>query len=158
MNAADPAPVAIFLTIPGRAVEAAALYTAALPGARETGRMAPPGRERPLTIAFEWRGQAFMLLDDGPEAAFTDSVSIAVTTGDQAETDALWNALIADGGAPIACGWLKDRFGLRWQVTPRRLVELMCDPDPARAGRTMAAMGQMVKIDIAALEAAAAGE
>ena len=85
-----------------RAVEAAALYTAALPGARETGRMAPPGRERPLTIAFEWRGQAFMLLDDGPEAAFTDSVSIAVTTADQAETDALWNALTADGGRGVS--------------------------------------------------------
>ncbi|WP_365980208.1 VOC family protein [Sphingomonas sp.] len=84
-------------------------------------------------------------------------MSLQVGTEDQAETDRLWEALTADGGTPVACGWLKDKFGLSWQITPRRLTELLADPDPGVAARVMAAMMDMVKIDIATLDAAAAG-
>ena len=83
-------------------------------------------------------------------------MSISVECEDQAEVDRLWSALVADGGGEIACGWCRDRWGVRWQIVPRRLPELLRSPDPAVAQRTFEAMGRMVKIDVAALEAAAA--
>jgi predicted 3-demethylubiquinone-9 3-methyltransferase (glyoxalase superfamily) len=91
----------------------------------------------------------------GPEFPFTVAISLAVLCEDQAEVDRLWDALLADGGQPSQCGWLKDRFGLSWQIVPERLNELMADPDPERARRATEAMLQMVKLDVAALEAAA---
>ena len=86
----------------------------------------------------------------------TQAVSFQILTDDQAETDRLWDALVADGGREVQCGWLTGRWGLSWQVTPRRLMQLTTDPDPARARAAMQAMMSMVKIDIAALERAVA--
>ncbi len=95
-------------------------------------------------------------LNGGSAFHFTEAVSFMVMTEDQAETDRLWNALIADGGSENVCGWLKDRWGLSWQITPRRLLDLTTDADPARAKAAMQAMMKMRKIDIAALDAAVA--
>lgn len=101
-------------------------------------------------------GRTFMALNGGPGHPFTDAISLYVDCADQAEVDRYWDALV-DGGTPVACGWVTDRFGLTWQIVPRRLTELLADPDPARAKRALDAMLQMVKLDVAALERAADG-
>ena len=111
-----------------------------------------------LTVAFTLDGEDFVGLNGGPVHAFTEAVSFVIDCETQEEVDHYWEALTADGGQPGDCGWLKDRFGLSWQVVPRRLPELLTDPDPTRARRAMQAMMQMHKIDIAVLEAAANGE
>ncbi|HET7828741.1 MAG TPA: VOC family protein [Candidatus Limnocylindrales bacterium] len=109
-----------------------------------------------LTAQLTVGGQRLMLLAGGPsDFQFNESVSFVIETDDQAETDRLWELLGADGGEPGPCGWIKDRFGLSWQVTPRRLNELTSDPDPERARRAMEAMLRMGKIEIAELERAA---
>jgi predicted 3-demethylubiquinone-9 3-methyltransferase (glyoxalase superfamily) len=110
-----------------------------------------------LMVAFTLAGQHYQALNGGPHDAFNDAVSFSVNCDDQAEVDRLWAALTGDGGKPVQCGWLKDKYGLSWQIVPKRLVELMSDPDPARSKRVMQAMMQMVKLDIARLEAAGAG-
>lgn len=109
-----------------------------------------------MTIQFELDGQAFTALNGGPHFKFTEAVSFTIDCEDQAEVDRLWEAL-TDGGEPGQCGWLKDRFGLSWQVVPRALPRLLSNPDPAKAKRTVEAMMQMRKLDIAALERAAEG-
>jgi 2-polyprenyl-6-hydroxyphenyl methylase/3-demethylubiquinone-9 3-methyltransferase len=109
-----------------------------------------------LVVEFTLAGQPYIGLNGGPQFPFTEAVSFQVRTRDQAETDRLWNALIADGGAESQCGWLKDRWGLNWQITPQRLLDLMADEDRDRARRVMEAMMTMKKIDIAAVEQAAA--
>jgi len=111
-----------------------------------------------LVVEFTLAGQKFMGLNGGPQFKFTEAVSFVIQTEDQAETDRLWEALTANGGEESVCGWLKDRWGLSWQITPKRLTELLADSDPGRARRAMEAMLKMVKIDIAALERAADGE
>jgi len=111
-----------------------------------------------LTVDFTVMGMKFMGLNGGPMFKFDEAVSFQVQTQDQEETDRYWNALIADGGAPSACGWLKDRFGLSWQITPRQLSEMMTSPDKAASKRAMEAMMEMGKIDIATLERAFKGE
>ena len=108
-----------------------------------------------LTVDFTLGGQRFQGLNGGPEFRFSEATSIVVECDSQAEVDRLWNALTADGGEPGPCGWLQDRFGVSWQIVPRRLYELTGDPDPERARRAMEAMLQMGKIDIAELERAA---
>jgi predicted 3-demethylubiquinone-9 3-methyltransferase (glyoxalase superfamily) len=90
-----------------------------------------------------------------PGFTFTEAVSFLISCADQAETDRLWAALTADGGEEVACGWCKDRWGVFWQVTPARMLELLKDPDPSRARRAMEAMTKMIKIDIAEVERAA---
>lgn len=110
-----------------------------------------------LTVAFELDGKPFTGLNGGPEFTFSEAISFQVEVETQAELDRYWDALLADGGTESQCGWLKDRFGLSWQVAPKRLAELMGGPDRAAANRVAAAMMQMVKLDIAKLEAAAAG-
>ena len=110
-----------------------------------------------LTVEFTVLGMSFVGLNAGAAFSFTEAVSFQVFTEEQAETDRYWNALISDGGQPSQCSWCKDRFGLSWQIVPRRLLALMSDPDPERARRAMNAMMQMQKIDIAAIERAAAG-
>jgi predicted 3-demethylubiquinone-9 3-methyltransferase (glyoxalase superfamily) len=107
--------------------------------------------------AFTLGGQRYMAIDGGPLDAFNHSFSIMVECDDQAELDRIWDAL-KEGGSLEQCGWLKDRWGLSWQITPKRLGELMTDPDPQVAKRVTEAMLKMVKFDIAALEAAARGE
>ena len=109
-----------------------------------------------LTIDMTILGQRFMLLNGGPEFTFDEAVSFQVATDDQAETDRYWNAIVKNGGQESVCGWCKDRFGLSWQITPKRLTELMAaGGEPAQ--RAFRAMMGMRKIDIAALDRAVAG-
>jgi predicted 3-demethylubiquinone-9 3-methyltransferase (glyoxalase superfamily) len=144
------------------AEEAAEFYTSLLPDSRivNVSRSAADSPSGPagmvLTVDLTLGGQRFMLLAGGPQGfKFDESVSFVIETEDQAETDRLWDALAADGGKPGPCGWIKDRYGLSWQITPKRLNELMGDPDAERARRTMEAMLKMGKIEIAELERAA---
>jgi predicted 3-demethylubiquinone-9 3-methyltransferase (glyoxalase superfamily) len=115
-------------------------------GPREAGTV--------MTVEWELDGQRFVGINGGPEFTFSEAISFQVNCADQAEVDYYWDAF-ADGGEPGPCGWIKDRFGLSWQVTPRRLNELTSDPDPERARRAMEAMLRMGKIEIAELERAA---
>jgi len=146
----------------GQAEEAAHFYVSVFPNSRVLStNPAPEGTPDGtpgdvLTVEFELDGVRFTGLNGGPQFHFDESVSFQIDCADQAETDYYWDALLADGGEESVCGWLKDRYGLSWQVVPRRLVELMTDDDPARASRAMRAMLQMRKIDIGAIEAAAA--
>lgn len=110
-----------------------------------------------LTVEFELDGKPFTGLNGGPQFTFSEAVSFQIDVQDQTELDRYWEALLADGGVESQCGWLKDRFGLSWQVVPAQLGQLMASPDREAAGRVAAAMMQMVKLDIAKLEAAAAG-
>jgi len=103
-------------------------------------------------VDFTLLGQRFQAITAGPHHEFNDAISLVVLCDDQAELDRYWNALIEGGGTPQACGWLIDRYGLRWQIVPARLDELMRDEDPARAKRVSDAMLKMVKLDIATLE------
>jgi predicted 3-demethylubiquinone-9 3-methyltransferase (glyoxalase superfamily) len=107
-----------------------------------------------MSVTFRLAGQEFMALNAGPEFKFTEAISLYVHCEDQDEVDRLWKAL-TDGGEESQCGWLKDRWGLSWQIIPDRLGELLGDPDPGRSQRAMQAMLQMQKIDIQALESAA---
>lgn len=109
-----------------------------------------------LTIEMTILGMPFLLLNGGPEFAFNAAVSFQVATVDQAETDRYWKAITENGGEEIACGWCRDRFGLSWQITPKRLTELITQGGEA-AQRAFKAMMDMVKIDIAALDRAVAG-
>jgi predicted 3-demethylubiquinone-9 3-methyltransferase (glyoxalase superfamily) len=109
------------------------------------------------TVEFRIRGQDFVGLNGGPNFKFNEAVSFQVFCDSQVEIDRYWESFGANGGEPGPCGWIKDRFGLSWQVIPNRLMELMKDNDRAKAGRTMNAMLKMGKIDIAGLERAAAG-
>ena len=109
-----------------------------------------------LAMDFTIEGRPFMALNGGPHFKFSEAVSFFVECKDQAEVDMFWDKLTADGGAPSQCGWLKDKFGLSWQIVPARLMQLMHDPDAAKATRVTQAMMKMTKIDVATLEKAAA--
>ena len=109
-----------------------------------------------LTVEFELDGQVFTALNGGPEFTFNEAVSFQISCADQAEVDHFWDSL-CDGGEPGPCGWLKDRYGVSWQVVPTALLELLEDPDPQRSARAIKAMMTMGKLDIAALQAAADG-
>jgi predicted 3-demethylubiquinone-9 3-methyltransferase (glyoxalase superfamily) len=152
--------VRTFLWFDRQAEEAARLYTSLVPGSRildelRTGDAGPGPKGQVLTIEFELAGQRFTALNGGPHFAFNEAISIAVAVEGQAEVDRLWNALIEGGGAESQCGWLKDKFGLSWQIVPTALPRLLGDPDPAKSARVMKAMMGMRKLDVAALEAAA---
>lgn len=145
----------------GQAEEAAAFYASLLPDSHVDRVWRSPA-DTPsgpagmvLTVDFTLLGNRFQGLNGGPDFRFNESVSFVVEVDDQAEVDRLWDALTADGGEAGPCGWLKDRFGLSWQIVPRRLDELLNDPDPQRARRAMEAMLEMGKIDVAELEHAA---
>ena len=122
-------------------------YTEA--GPREAGMV--------MTVAFELDGQPFVGINGGPEFSFSEAVSFQVDCKDQAEVDSFWERL-GEGGEEGPCGWLKDRFGLSWQVVPRGMDELFADPDPARAERAMRAMFGMKKLNLAELQRAADGD
>jgi predicted 3-demethylubiquinone-9 3-methyltransferase (glyoxalase superfamily) len=109
-------------------------------------------------VNIELFGQAFTLMSAGPLFKFTEAISFVIDCADQAEVDYYWDAFTADGGEESMCGWLKDKYGLSWQIVPRRLGELMGDPDGEKAARATQAMLQMKKIDISGLEKAHAGE
>lgn len=110
-----------------------------------------------MSATVDLAGQQYILFNGGPHYQLNESFSLFVSCEDQAEVDHFWNALVADGGAPIQCGWLKDRFGVTWQIVPKALMRLLGDKDRAKAGRVMQAMMEMVKLDVAELERAAAG-
>jgi predicted 3-demethylubiquinone-9 3-methyltransferase (glyoxalase superfamily) len=142
-----------------RAEEAARFYCEVFPDSRvlEVSRYPDEAGERGgtvLTVTFELQGTGFMALNGGPEYTFSEAVSFFVPVDTQDEIDRLWYALTADGGAPGRCGWLKDRFGVSWQIVPARLGELIGGGDAEGASRAMAAMLQMTKLDIATLERA----
>jgi predicted 3-demethylubiquinone-9 3-methyltransferase (glyoxalase superfamily) len=105
-------------------------------------------------VSFELDGQEFMALNAGPQFKFNEAVSMFVNCEDQAEVDYFWSALTADGGEESMCGWLKDKYGLSWQIVPKQLGELMGDPDPGKSGRVMDAMLKMRKIIVADLQKA----
>ena len=110
-----------------------------------------------VLVEFELNGQKFSALNGGQQALFTEAVSIVVPCADQAEVDYYWDRL-SDGGQEVACGWLKDRYGLSWQIVPAVFFDMIADPDPARVDRVMRAMLGMTKFDIAGLERAYAGQ
>ena len=114
-----------------------------------------PSGDNVALVLFRLAGRDFMAINGGPQFPFTEAVSIHISVEDQDEVDRLWYALTADGGEEGQCGWLKDRFGLSWQVIPERMGELLSDPDPERRQRAMQAMLQMQKIDLKVMEDAA---
>lgn len=138
----------------GNAEQAVAFYLSVFANSRRINEMrnsgpAPGPKDRVLTISFELEGQAFIALNGGPMYKFTEAISWVVLCDSLQEIDAYWEKLTAGGGSEIQCGWLKDKFGMCWQVTPRRM------PDLIRHPKALAAMMGMKKLDIAALEAAA---
>jgi predicted 3-demethylubiquinone-9 3-methyltransferase (glyoxalase superfamily) len=145
----------------GNAEEAAGFYAATFPDSRVGAVLHAPGdypagrKGDVLTVEMTILGQPFLLLNGGPEFRFDEAVSFQLATADQAETDRYWDAIVGGGGEESVCGWCRDRFGLSWQVTPRRLTELLAQGGET-AARAFAAMMQMKKIDIAALERAVA--
>jgi predicted 3-demethylubiquinone-9 3-methyltransferase (glyoxalase superfamily) len=108
-----------------------------------------------ILISFTLGGQSFQALNGGAPADYGTAASISVSCADQPEVDRLWAALVADGGSEIMCGWLRDRWGIPWQIVPEVLPRLLADPDPAVAARVFAAMTGMIKLDVAVLERAA---
>ena len=143
------------------AEEAAELYCSIFPNSRIVSKAhyteaGPREAGTVMTVEFELDGQRVVAINGGPEFSFTEAVSLAVMCEDQAEVDHYWERL-TDGGEEGPCGWLKDRYGLSWQVVPEGMDELFADPDPQRARRAMEAMFGMRKLDVAALRAAADG-
>ncbi|MFF9901395.1 VOC family protein [Streptomyces longispororuber] len=145
-----------------QALEAAEFYVSVFPDSKVTnvsyyGEAGPRPAGTVLTVDFELDGRRFTAINGGPEFTFDEAVSFLIDCADQEEVDRYWSALTADGGTESQCGWLKDKYGLSWQVVPAALGELIGDPDPGRAQRAMAAMLTMRKLDVAALRAAADG-
>jgi predicted 3-demethylubiquinone-9 3-methyltransferase (glyoxalase superfamily) len=145
------------------AEEAAAFYTSIFPESRivrvvsmqSESPSGPPGSVK--VVDFELFGQRFTAMSAGPHEPFNHAISLMVSCETQDEVDRYWNALL-QGGAPEACGWLKDRYGVSWQITPTILIDMMTSPDKARSKRASDAMMKMVKLDIAALKAAFDGK
>jgi predicted 3-demethylubiquinone-9 3-methyltransferase (glyoxalase superfamily) len=140
--------------------DAANFYTSVFPNSKmgeitRYGSAGPRPEGMAMTVSFELDGQKFVALNGGPEFTFDEAISFQVLCKDQDEVDSYWDQL-SDGGEEGPCGWVKDRFGLSWQIVPSALHELLGDPDPERAQRAMAAMLEMKKIVIADLENAAA--
>lgn len=142
-----------------QAEEAARFYVSLLPGSH-IDHVQKDVRDEDgsvLVVEFTLAGQSYQALNGGMHIEYNNALSLSVTCEDQAEVDRLWDAL-GDGGTPHACGWIKDRYGVPWQIVPSVLPKMLADPDPARARRVMQAMLGMVKIDIVALEAAYEGK
>ncbi|MEZ0491029.1 VOC family protein [Kineococcus sp. TBRC 1896] len=136
---------------------AAQRYVSLFPGSRivSTSPGGPGGA--PLTVSFVLDGRDWTIINGGPQFPQTEAFSVQVSCTDQAEVDRYWEGLLADGGVEGRCGWLKDRWGLSWQIVPTRLPELLSDPDPERAQRAVTAMLGMRRLVVAELEAAAGG-
>ena len=152
-----------FLWFDNNAGEAIELYTSIFKNSRTInvrryGKVGPAPEGTIMTGTIELEGQQFMLLNAGPMFSFTPAISLYVNCETQEEVDYYWNRFIESGGKESRCGWLEDKFGLSWQIIPSILGELLGDPDHERADRAMKAMMQMVKLDIAALKAAADGK
>jgi predicted 3-demethylubiquinone-9 3-methyltransferase (glyoxalase superfamily) len=134
----------------GQAEEAANHYTSIF----ESSKL---GKVSAIGVEFELNGQKFFGLNGGPQHTFTEAISFQIFCDDQDEVDYYWNRL-SEGGEESMCGWLKDRYGLSWQVIPKRFMEMLDDPDPEKAKRATEAMFEMRRLDIAALEKAYAGD
>ncbi|HTN74742.1 MAG TPA: VOC family protein [Pirellulaceae bacterium] len=148
-----------FLWFNDQAEEASEFYTAIFPNSKilhishyAEGGPAPAGSV--MTVAFELDGQAFTALNGGPHFKFSEAISFVVSCDTQAEIDSYWDQLSA-GGQQVQCGWLKDKYGLSWQIVPALLGQLMSSPDPKQGQRVMQALMQMTKLDIAKLKQAA---
>ena len=144
-----------------QALEAAEFYTSVFPNSKITnvsryGEAGPREAGMVLTVDFELDGQPYTAINGGPHFTFNEAISLLINCADQDEVDYYWDKLL-EGGEPSQCGWLKDKFGLSWQVVPTGMGDLMADPDPERSQRAMKAMLGMVKLDLAALQAAADG-
>ena len=149
-----------FLWFNGQAEEAARFYTSVFPNSKihsisRYGEDGPGPAGSVMTVDFQLDGQPFTALNGGPEFTFTEAVSFVVHCATQLEVDHYWDKLTA-GGKPVQCGWLKDRYGLSWQVVPHALLEMIQDKDAAKVRRVMQAMMQMVKLDLQVLKDAAA--
>lgn len=152
-----------FLWFDGKAEEAAKLYTSIFPNSKIVslkywGEGSPFPKNQVMAVIFELDGQRFHGMDAGPQFKFSEALSMFVNCTTQEEVDHYWKKLTADGGEEQPCGWLKDKFGLSWQIVPAQLGEMLGDSNPAKAGRVMQAMMQMKKIDIAALQKAYDGK
>jgi len=163
---ADIQKIAPCLWFDRQAEEAAQFYTGLFPdsGIDEVTRYGEEGFEvhgmpagTALTVAFRLAGRDFTALNGGPHFTFSEAISLVVRCETQAEVDHYWDGLLAGGGAEGRCGWLKDRYGLSWQVVPNALPRLLADPDPAKAGRVMQAMLQMTRLDLPTLQRAYEG-
>ena len=151
-----------FLWFDGRAEEAMEFYTGIFPNSKcldvtRSGEAGPAPKGSVMSATFELEGQSFIALNGGPHFSFTPAISFFVTCETQVEVDHYWDRL-CDGGEAIRCGWLKDRFGVSWQIVPRVLGEMLRDKDAARSSRVMRAMMTMIKLDIARLQQAYEGE
>jgi predicted 3-demethylubiquinone-9 3-methyltransferase (glyoxalase superfamily) len=151
--------VVTYLWFDNQAEEAANFYTSLFEDSKVTnvtryGDAGPGVPGSVIIVHFQLAGQEYIALNGGPQYKFTEAISLFVNCETQEEVDRLWSALTADGGEEQPCGWLKDRYGLSWQIIPTALPGLLSDPDPAKAKRVMEAMFTMTKIDTAALEAA----
>ena len=140
--------------------EAATFYTSVFPNSKileitRYGSAGPRAEGMVMTVSFELDGQGFIALNGGPDFTFTEAISFEVNCESQEEVDSYWSTL-SEGGEEGPCGWLTDKFGVSWQIVPKRLVELLTDPDQEKAQRVMAAMLKMRKIEIDELERAAA--
>lgn len=153
-----------FLWYTNEAEEAAKFYTSVFPNSRvirvvsmpSESPSGPPGSVK--VVEFEVCGQSFTAMSAGQHEPFNHAISFVVSCEDQAEVDRYWNGLLEAGGKPEACGWLKDRYGVSWQITPAVLFKMMADPDRAKAKRATDAMLKMVKLDISTLQAAFEGK
>jgi predicted 3-demethylubiquinone-9 3-methyltransferase (glyoxalase superfamily) len=143
-----------FLWYSTEAEEAAAFYAGIFPDSRVIRVTPVPSAGSTKIVEFVLFGQPFIAMSHERRDSFNHSISFMVNCGDQAELDRYWNALLEGGGSPDDCGWLKDRFGVSWQIVPDDLIPMMSDPDPAKAKRVADAMLQMTKFDIAVLKAA----
>ena len=142
-----------FLWFDTQAEEAMNFYTSIFKNSKVLG-VAPGPNGRAMSVNFELEGQEFIGLNAGPAFQFNESISFLVDCKTQEEVDELWEKLTADGGEEGRCGWLKDKYGLSWQIIPTALNEMLSDPDPEKAGRAMQAMLEMNKIDIEGLQRA----
>lgn len=162
MSADVPAPftakVRTCLWFDGNGEEAARFYVTLLPGSAVENVVRPSADGPALVVEFTIAGAPYMVLNGGPQYKHSEAASISVLAKDQTEIDRLWDALVAGGGAEGRCGWLKDRFGVSWQIVPQALPLALMSPDREAAGRAMAAMMTMSKIDIAAIEKAFRGD
>jgi predicted 3-demethylubiquinone-9 3-methyltransferase (glyoxalase superfamily) len=150
--------IVTFLWFDNQAEEAATFYVSLFPDSRilNVNRVDVGSVEsgKVTVVDFQLAGQEFMALNGGPMFTFTEAVSLYVNCRDQAEIDELWSRLTADGGEESQCGWLKDKYGLSWQIVPIALGEMIGDPDPAKSARAVQAMLQMRKLDVATLRRA----
>lgn len=156
--------ITTFLTFKDQAEEAAKFYTSIFPNSKisrvsrypDLGAQSPAKPGSVMTVDFTLDGRAYTALNGGPQFAFSEAFSIWVNCDTQQEADEYWDKFVAAGGTPVACGWLTDHFGVSWQIQPKLLIELVTDPDPAKAAKAMRAMMTMVKIDSEQLKRAVA--